>query len=45
MARELALPILARLPIDPTVAAAFDEGKMEAVSPNYLEEVAAQLDV
>ena len=45
VARELALPILARLPIDPTVAAAFDAGKMEAVSPNYLEEVAAQLDV
>ena len=45
VARELALPILARLPIDPTVAAAFDTGKMEAVSPNYLEEVAAQLDV
>ena len=45
VAAELGVPVLARLPIDPTVAAAFDAGKMEAVSPNYLEEVAAQLDV
>lgn len=37
------LPVLARLPIDPNMAAAFDAGKAEAFSPNYLEEVAKSL--
>ena len=44
MARELGLPILARLPIDPALAAACDAGKVEGAERNYLEEVAAQLD-
>ena len=38
------LPILARLPIDPALAAACDAGKVEGAERNYLEEVAAQLD-
>ena len=42
--RELGLPILARLPIDPALAAACDAGKVEGAERNYLEEVAAQLD-
>ena len=44
MAAELELPVLARLPIDPKLAAAFDAGKMEQVEKNYLEEVADRLD-
>ena len=36
--------VLARLPIDPAVAAAVDSGKIEEFDPNYLEEVAAKLD-
>lgn len=44
VARELGLPILARLPIDPALAAACDAGKVEGAERNYLEEVAAQLD-
>ena len=44
VAAELGLPVLARLPIDPELAAAFDVGKMEQVEPNYLEEVADQLE-
>lgn len=42
-AKELGLPILARLPIDPGLAAACDKGEIETYSPNYLESVAAQL--
>ena len=41
---ELGIPVLARLPIDPSVAAAVDSGKIEDLSTNYLEEVAAKLD-
>ena len=43
-AKELGLPILARLPIDPTLAKACDSGRVEEVAQNYLEEVAGQLD-
>ena len=44
VAAELNIPVLARLPMDPAVAAAVDSGKIEDFSPNYLEEVAAKLD-
>ena len=44
VAAELGIPVLARLPMDPAVAAAFDNGEIESFSPNYLEDVAAQLD-
>ncbi len=44
LAGELAVPILARLPIDPAVAAACDAGTIETLSPNYLSEVAEKLD-
>ena len=44
VAAELGVPVLARLPIDPTLAAQFDRGEMEQVEHNYLEEVAARLD-
>ncbi len=43
-AMKLGLPLLAQLPIDPSLAAAFDAGKLEEVPTNYLESVAAQLD-
>lgn len=42
---KLGLPLLAKLPIDPNLAAAFDAGKLEELETNYLEGVAAQLDV
>ena len=44
VAMELEIPVLARLPIDPGLAAAFDAGKIEQVERNYLEDVAARLD-
>ena len=44
-AMKLGLPLLAKLPIDPNLAAAFDTGKLEELDTNYLEGVAAQLDV
>ena len=44
-AMKLGLPLLAKLPIDPQVAAAFDAGKIESLETNYLAEVAAKLDV
>ncbi len=44
VARDMNVPVLARLPIDPAVAAAFDAGQIESLSPNYLEDAAAQLD-
>jgi len=37
------LPVLARLPIDPALAAACDAGKVEELDPNYLSEVAKSL--
>jgi len=44
VAAELGLPVLARLPMDPNVAASFDVGQIEQCEPNYLTDVAAQLD-
>ena len=44
VAAELGIPVLAKLPMDPAVAAAFDSGKIEEFEPNYLTEVAAKLD-
>lgn len=44
-AMKLGLPLLAKLPIDPEVAAAFDAGKIESLKTNYLADVAAKLDV
>ena len=41
---QLGIPVLAKLPIDPGVAAAVDAGRIEEYSPNYLAEVAAKLD-
>ena len=43
-AKELGLPILARLPIDPALAQTCDSGRIELAERNYLEEVAARLD-
>ncbi len=37
------IPILARLPIDPALAAACDSGKVEQLETNYLEAVAKNL--
>lgn len=37
------LPVLARLPIDPALAAACDSGKVESLERNYLEDVARKL--
>ncbi|MBQ3135592.1 MAG: Mrp/NBP35 family ATP-binding protein [Oscillospiraceae bacterium] len=44
VALELGLPVLARLPIDPTLAKACDGGRVEEVAQNYLEEVAQRLN-
>ena len=41
---ELGLPVLAKLPIDPDLARAVDEGRVEAYSPNPMSGVAEQLD-
>ena len=41
---ELDIPVLARLPIDPSLAAAFDAGKIEQVENNPLAELADRLD-
>ena len=38
------LKVLARLPMDPGLAAACDRGEIESYEPNYLADVAAQLD-
>jgi len=43
-AKELGLPILARLPIDSALAFACDHGLVEGVAQNYLEPVAELLD-
>lgn len=43
VAHDLNLPVLARLPIDPAVAAACDGGKIEDFEANYLAEVAKGL--
>jgi Mrp family chromosome partitioning ATPase len=44
VAMEMELPILARLPIDPALAAKFDAGDIESVEENYLQELADRLD-
>ncbi len=43
VAGELGLNVLARLPIDPGLAAACDSGTIEDYEPNYLAEVAKKL--
>ncbi len=43
VAADLALPILARLPIDPTLAAACDAGILEDYEPNPLAELVEKL--
>ena len=43
VAADLGLKVLARLPIDPTVAAACDAGRIEELEPNYLTAVAKLL--
>ena len=45
VAAELNVPVLARLPIDPELAASVDAGKVEYIERNYLDEVAEKLDV
>ena len=44
VAQAHGLKVLARLPIDPGLAAACDRGEIELYEPNYLADVAAQLD-
>ena len=44
LAAALNLPVLARLPIDPAVARAMDEGAIETFEPNPLAAVAELLD-
>ena len=43
LAANLGVPVLARLPIDPAIARAMDEGAIETYSPNPLEDTAAAL--
>ena len=43
MAADLGLKVLARLPIDPAVAAACDAGRIEELEPTYLTAVAELL--
>ena len=44
VAAELEVPVLARLPIDPALAAAFDAGKIEDFPTNYMAQLADQLE-
>ena len=44
VAAELGIPVLAKLPIDPALAAAFDAGQIESAPANYMEDLAARLD-
>ena len=43
VAENMGIPVLARLPIDPALAAACDNGTIEEYPVNYLTEVAEQL--
>jgi Mrp family chromosome partitioning ATPase len=43
-AKAMGIPVLAKLPIDPGLAAACDSGSIEDYSPNYLAEVAEKLE-
>ena len=44
VAARLEVPVLARLPVDPALAAAFDAGQIESAPVNYMEALAARLD-
>jgi Mrp family chromosome partitioning ATPase len=44
IAAQLELPVLARLPIDPAVAEAFDNGQMETVNTDAIEGVIAEIE-
>lgn len=44
VAAQLGLPILARLPIDPAVAEAFDNGQMETVLTDAVENVITAIE-
>lgn len=44
VAAELEVPVLAKLPIDPALAAAFDAGRIEEADTNYMTQLADQLD-
>ena len=44
IAAKLGLPVLARLPIDPAVAEAFDNGLMETVSTENVETVITAIE-
>ena len=41
---QLGLPVLAKLPLDPALAAAVDAGEVESYQPNPMADVAAMLD-
>ena len=43
IAKAHSLSVLARLPIDPALARACDEGRVEQLERNYLEDVARAL--
>ena len=43
LAAELSLPVLAKLPIDPALAKAMDEGRVEGCAPNPMDGVAQRL--
>ena len=44
VAQHLGLPVLARLPIDPKVAEAYDNGRMETVNTDALADVVAAIE-
>ena len=44
VAAGLEVPVLAKLPIDPALAAAFDAGKIEDFPTNYMAELAGRLE-
>ena len=44
VAQNLGLPVLARLPIDPKVAEAYDNGRMETVNTDALVDVVAAIE-
>ena len=44
VAAEFGLPVLARLPIDPKVAACYDNGQMESVNTDAMAEVLAAVE-
>lgn len=44
LGESLSLPVLAKLPIDPALAQAVDQGRAEDYAPNPMEQVAERLD-